>query len=1800
MADYENIQYQNINRQNYSDQSYSEKVMKIAIADAVIGFAEKAFKVNSRLGKFVKNQGLVDNVLRVANTVAAAKFVVKDEDQAESNAAIATVVGLKYGAVIGKKHLVNNIENYYNGVVKFRDTVNKTTSTLSESLLELKQRTAESDNIFEAAAVWLNASKWGTKSNAYDVYKTAESAKRNELSGIDIVKSGMEINPMYAGYFKAKENLKTTVGSVTMDSGSFNITGRYADESSGVNIELLMAESNNLNFFEKLIGDHNVGKLTKEEFVENIQKNYQDVADVFAENQKLTGATFGEILETMSAHTQKTVAKRYGDNFEILKDIKVSNNIIVKNGRAYDTSIFDFKSVMFDAFNLIENNFRPIFIMNGKIASFSPLSVLGLKEKSINYLQRDGVQLLKSHIDYDKSIEGLNERINLLKEYKKIDNNTDKRIFAETNNLYNSPKSKQGSPLTLLGDDTADEFITKMQKKISLFKREKEFNLQNNFVDGAVPDKKVFDASIEFHFDKEGNPVFNLKEEYVNNVNHFIMNEKYYVKEGGVFSEQSGKYKVDYTNASKEHYEKRWKTGFTTDRRGTGEYREQTPTSFSYSKAYEMIKTGKFGDAANYIKNSELNMFDITFNDAKSIPEQIYSMLNDPMVFRQKLGELENLYKLADGKDINLTNVLSMAKAHHEAVYERFGKEVGETFNQMQSVYSQKVNSLGLELMSNPQMGKTFFENSNINYNPRMFHGKDLIEMSAEDVLQGISNLEKQGDIYKNQIESMKKLYKIKQSEEIAIGKMPEKIRGKNIFSFYKNAEDYHEFAGMPGDGTAMSDISFQDYQNYYKQVFLKEHFKTIDDNFFNEYKTTLDKNLIFNTDYNINKFRRKSFVPNEPTILKKFGSSINFKNDSPMEIIKKLKDDIFETSSANKTAQVLNHWLDRFEETLGGIRIGRLNPEENSQFVKHFKNIMMKRLLPAYGFYLGYNMADSAVDAMFNDETPIVGGGITGAMAQTVAAVRVGVQQLMENTGLVGVARAIEQKFPGIVLPFNISSSSDYLKEMYFEGKLVEVKKNRFWFTGGRQGAEGTDFSYWRPSLLYIAQHRDSGIYQNKVQKFFRDDFLVTAIPWKLHDPYFEEKVSMYDRPYPISQQLFTGVPVIGGLLNATVGQILKPTKKIRAEEWDLGDNTVLNPDYSPDKNDPKFLEYNFRNDVFKGLSDTWEDTKTWSGMPGYLASVTQGIITGKKSLFQNESTLASLDQATNLTEAYYDLDLGGLMGTTEGIRRVVISDRYKQNYINPLKNTMPDWMPSNYYIDFKHSDPNKISPFAQYLLPGKQYKENFGLNSDQKYGEYGLLDRLRILSTVAPFSKEYRDYEREAKQKIDKGTLNEQQKKHAMESFGYAERASEKNVNERSFLDAETVSGRIGNKETLGYNEFLGTDNKRYKLVGLETDVNKLSKKSSTGEAARLLENMQNTLAGTNVISYITNKDAISRVKSDNKGEYIEIYSGDFASKFKDAQKQNYLVNSKRTGLLKTMQGGFEGYQNAYKPFYMEKYFGRKDAYHSWYDENIVNPSFKDWDRPYESFVQPLMDMSSEGNVVGALAITLGNSTSGRTPIILPAMALGNFVKGKLFGPNKVNRYEQEDEMQNRIEFIEHVNRPEGYKGSNISSIYDMTGNEGLSKMKGFLSSSEKKFLPYLANEIDPESREKIYDKASDRLKNVLSVLWARQEAYVNPNAKSPEMVALPMYTEIPNVKLTNDTVLNETIIKRLLGKQMNAFESKQLAMYGNDNYQWKRQGKLDEQINYMMQSRFNNYQNKTLSTIIPIGSMKVYYDQ
>ena len=118
-------EYQDIQQNNYSEKSYLEKTVKIGAAVAILSMAENIFKIHSgKLSSLLKGEGNAKTFLKLANTVVAANAVNTDEDTKETFLAATTVGAAMVGFSVFRSHAINNIENYYGGLVSVRNAIN--------------------------------------------------------------------------------------------------------------------------------------------------------------------------------------------------------------------------------------------------------------------------------------------------------------------------------------------------------------------------------------------------------------------------------------------------------------------------------------------------------------------------------------------------------------------------------------------------------------------------------------------------------------------------------------------------------------------------------------------------------------------------------------------------------------------------------------------------------------------------------------------------------------------------------------------------------------------------------------------------------------------------------------------------------------------------------------------------------------------------------------------------------------------------------------------------------------------------------------------------------------------------------------------------------------------------------------------------------------------------------------------------------------------------------------------------------------------------------------------------------------------------------------------------------------------------------------------------------------------------------------------------------------------------------------------------------------------------------------------
>lgn len=153
-----------------------------------------------------------------------------------------------------------------------------------------------------------------------------------------------------------------------------------------------------------------------------------------------------------------------------------------------------------------------------------------------------------------------------------------------------------------------------------------------------------------------------------------------------------------------------------------------------------------------------------------------------------------------------------------------------------------------------------------------------------------------------------------------------------------------------------------------------------------------------------------------------------------------------------------------------------------------------------------------------------------------------------------------------------------------------------------------------------------------------------------------------------------------------------------------------------------------------------TQEAIENWSEPLGVYKWLANDEMLGRDP-YGGKTVIQMADTAYNASNRFWESELGSLGGSLSEIgRRFIRRDSGQLDTYNPIRNTMPDWMPgSDYFINFQVGDPYSKLPNGEYRLPGEAYESLNELHSDET-GRYGAFDKFKILSDAAPWSDEYK----------------------------------------------------------------------------------------------------------------------------------------------------------------------------------------------------------------------------------------------------------------------------------------------------------------------------------------------------------------------------------------------------------------------------------------------------------------------------
>ncbi len=332
-------------------------------------------------------------------------------------------------------------------------------------------------------------------------------------------------------------------------------------------------------------------------------------------------------------------------------------------------------------------------------------------------------------------------------------------------------------------------------------------------------------------------------------------------------------------------------------------------------------------------------------------------------------------------------------------------------------------------------------------------------------------------------------------------------------------------------------------------------------------------------------------------------------------------------------------------------------------------------------------------------------------------------------------------------------------LEAIYSGRKEVAVKKGRFW-EFGRNSFEGEEIEYYRPHWYarMMDNAKEEAIWGDEVDRSPISKFILSEFTDHL------ERKHYYDRPYPITALPFSDVPVIGPILSNTIGRIIKPPQLMHQEEWeDDGWFKVA----APGRGESYATELG---EMPGGVPESPYSLKRTFGRQANLISQQAGLVgyaqrsmvegfSGTPGIADQGLVLESFNKVTSTARGFYDSSLGSMVGTNEAYRRLYPSEEKALQHYNPIRNTMPEWIPGagSGSIDFQHGDPYTKIAEGEYRLPGRGYAARFEELRGVDPNDYPLIHKFKILADIAPHSREFRNMAEQAKSAFKSGSMDE-----------------------------------------------------------------------------------------------------------------------------------------------------------------------------------------------------------------------------------------------------------------------------------------------------------------------------------------------------------------------------------------------------------------------------------------------------------
>jgi hypothetical protein len=388
-----------------------------------------------------------------------------------------------------------------------------------------------------------------------------------------------------------------------------------------------------------------------------------------------------------------------------------------------------------------------------------------------------------------------------------------------------------------------------------------------------------------------------------------------------------------------------------------------------------------------------------------------------------------------------------------------------------------------------------------------------------------------------------------------------------------------------------------------------------------------------------------------------------------------------------------------------------------------------------------------------------------------------------------------------------------------------------------------------------------------------------------------------------------------------------------------------------------------------------------------GYVFSIVKNN-SGRQSIFgidrlKSESYNVIL-RGKNAVDFAYDLNyisIKELFYTSE-ITNTYYDKDEEFIYLKVLSNNIIDTVDIVYGYEVNIDDSFCVAGFATHntkipkgeaRLPGLGYERLNELHPDQ-YGQYGAIDRLKILANVMPWSNEYRYWSQIVSQNMN---ISDEQQAIVTEAKRQASQRKKK-LN----LRKKIWSGQIKQYDSTGMemsgddpNIFTTGSGETVRLAGIRFASSEVGMSQARDFYNSYLKDQKIELyKDMELDSPLNNRerttDVIAKVNGINVNELLlkKIRRGELEGS--ESRTNNYIDMNLRVG------GGWAAFGKAEEalshlevPFFKTK-FGKYDA-EEWLEQKMVyGKQWQPWEKPYESFLRPALDTFTKPNGIAGTA--------------------------------------------------------------------------------------------------------------------------------------------------------------------------------------------------------------------------------------